>query len=519
MPGMFSYLTGTDKKETGMARAFVSETRDGKMWTSTYRHPGSMADLMQNFTPDDFQLVVSLAASALHNLQSATNNIQYKEAITQEISKVLEEHKKDTEKAEKAYEKEKTQQKKELEGQISDLEDEIKRLRSSLTVAEFSATKTKEQFEELRKTSETTLKGTIEEIVRQKEESHKREVERIEASMSKKDDSHAKEVERLQAMHRSILESLEKSGRERMEQAERHHKEAQEVLQKQFQEREEKLKADIEKTSNSSEKGKIGEMEFEEIALKFTQWPRLENTSKTAHGTDRKCTIRNCEVLFEIKNYSNDVPSKEVEKFQRDMEEHQDVPLGIFISLKTSIVGKKSNGFITMSWTNKHQLLIFINSFYTHPVQEVMTFLDMCVDIAASVFKGLKDKPQESETTLQLQGRIQQIKVFIEKELKRMTELLGTLNLDKKMLIDTITKQNANYVYQAQQTKHALQGVMEILLGQVVEEVTPAVQEAATPPAPQAEAPVVAQATEAVPQHTRSRGRPKKNVEAVVLSV
>jgi hypothetical protein len=518
MPSVFSYLTGSSKKESGMSKALVSETTDGKVWTSTYCHPCSISEIMKNFTPDDFQLVVSLAASAFQNLQTSTNTIQYKEALTEEITKLTEEHKRQTDQVEKQFNKEKTQQKQDLDRQILDLETEIKRLRSALTIAEFSATKTKEQFEELRKTSEATLKGAIDEIVRQKDEGHAREVERIECILSKKDEGHAREVERLQSMHSSILESLEKSGRERMEQIERHHKEAQETLQKQFQEREEKLKAEIEKSSNSSEKGKAGEMEFEEIALKYTQWPRLENTSKTAHGTDRKCTIRNCEVMFEVKNYSNDVPSKEVDKFQRDMEEHQDVPLGVFISLKTGIVGKKSNGFITMSWTSKHQLLIFINSFNTHPVQEVMTFIDMCVDIAASVFKGLKDKPSESETTLQLQGRIQQIKVFIEKEIKRMTELLTTLALDKKMLVDTITKQNSNYVYHAQQAKQALLGIMEILLGQGVEEVVP------TPPVATQEVAVVQQQDDSqkpveAPAPTKGRGRPKKNTEAVVLNV
>ena len=305
----------------------------------------------------------------------------------------------------------------------------------------------KEGFDFLKGESDSKTKFAIEQIVKQKEVQYERE------------------LDRLQSMHKTMLESLELQARERVAQCDSQHKESLEKMRQMYTEQEVKLRRELEKSFVSSEKGKQGEKEFEELTEQYCpKWPKLVNMSKTAHGTDRGCKIRNCETLFEIKNYSSDVPTSEVVKFERDLEEHQDCPLGVFISMKTNIVGKKSGNFITTSWTSKNQLLVYINSFYTHSPEDVLTFIDICADIAWMIFKSARDKPEESET-VKLQGKISQVKVFVEKELKRMTAFLTTLGHDKKMLIGTIEKQNANYIYEVQQSKQALQGILEIFLG------------------------------------------------------
>ena len=35
------------------------------------------------------------------------------------------------------------------------------------------------------------------------------------------------------------------------------------------------------------------EQEFEDIVTQYVSWPPLVNMSKTSHGTDRSCRIRN----------------------------------------------------------------------------------------------------------------------------------------------------------------------------------------------------------------------------------
>jgi len=323
-----------------------------------------------------------------------------------------------------------------------------------LEIGGFSLQKMREQFDELKKTSNSILQSSIQEIVKQKE------------------DQYQKEIERLQQLHKFMTESLEKQARERVIQCDSQHKESLEKVKELYKEKEEKLRKEFEKTLVSSERGKQGEKEFEDIVNEYVAWPPLLNMSKAAHGTDRGCRIRNCNTLFEIKNYTNDVPSKEVEKFERDMAENSDVPLGVFISLNTNIVSKKSRNFLVMNWTPKNQLLLYINSFYTHSPGDVLTFIDMCADIAWMVFDTARKSPQESNGSLQLQTRIEQIKIFVEKEIKRSTEFLTTLVHDKKFLIEQITKQNTVYTYNIQQSKQALQGMIEIILGKYEEDET-----------------------------------------------
>ena len=125
-----------------------------------------------------------------------------------------------------------------------------------------------------------------------------------------------------------------------------------------------------------------------------------------------------------------------------------------------------------MNWTPKNQLLLYVNCFYTHSPGDVLTFIDMCADIAWMVFDTARNSPQESNGSLQLQTRIEQIKIFVEKEIKRSTEFLTTLVHDKKFLIEQITKQNTVYTYNIQQSKQALQGMLEIILGKYEEDET-----------------------------------------------
>jgi hypothetical protein len=435
-----------------MSTALLTELKQGDYYVSTYKHPNSLCNIMKDFTPEEYETIITLAASALKELHSSSTTLQYKDMLSKEISKHTEKFQEETTQLLAKQEKETQSLQTIHKRKLAELDAELKTLRSELDVSEFSLQKMREQFEELKKTSNSVLQISIQEIVKQKEEQYQ------------------KEIDRLQKSHSSMVERLESQARERVSQCDQQHKESLEKLKELYAEKEAKLRKEYEKSLISSERGKQGEQEFDDLVKEHVLWPPLLNMSKTSHGTDRGCRIRKCNTLFEIKNYTNDVPSKEVEKFERDMAENSDVPLGVFISLRTNIISKKSGNFIVMNWTPKSQLLIYINSFYTHSPGDVLTFIDMCADIAWMVFDTARQSPQESEGALQLQSRLEQVKVFVEKELKRTTEFLTTLAHDKKFMIEQITKQNANYTYSVQQSKQALQGMLSILLGADVED-------------------------------------------------
>lgn len=449
--------------------AFISEEYKDGLYTTTFRHSTSVKTPFRECTIGEFNIILSLATEAIAEIRRSAHNIQYSDTLSAEIKKhtdlftsergklqedmklLLQKNENDRATLQASYDQ-----------KIKALESKKGKLEAELSVADLSLSKMKEQFDSLKSESQSILNISIEKIVGQKEEQYEREIQRIQQS------------------HKHACEALEKQARERVQQCDAQHKESIEKMRELYSEKEKELLRNYEKTFVSSSRGKQGEEEFETIVSRCVSWPPMINMSKTSHGTDRHCKIRNCHSLFEIKNYSDDVPSKEVVKFERDMEENQDCPLGVFISLNTNIVGKKSGNFITMNWSPKSQLLLYINSFYSHTPEDIITFIDICADLAWSIFKSANDAPEEVDTVIHLESRIGQAKIYVEKEIKRMTDLLRSVNHNKTFLIDTINKQSTEYAYNIQQSRQALKGILEIFLGKSEEENPPPSPE--TPP-------------------------------------
>ena len=93
--------------------------------------------------------------------------------------------------------------------------------------------------------------------------------------------------------------------------------------------------------NNSSRKGKLGEsLAMNSLKKKYPDW-KIENTTGTAHESDMFAYSNEYgKILYEIKTYSSNVPSKEIYKFKNDMIT-TNCKYGIFISQTSGIVGKK----------------------------------------------------------------------------------------------------------------------------------------------------------------------------------
>ncbi len=93
--------------------------------------------------------------------------------------------------------------------------------------------------------------------------------------------------------------------------------------------------------NNSSKKGKLGEsLAMNSLKKKYPDW-KIENTTGTAHESDLFAYSDNYgKILYEIKTYSSNVPSKEIQKFKDDMTTTNS-KYGIFVSQTSGIVGKK----------------------------------------------------------------------------------------------------------------------------------------------------------------------------------
>ena len=131
--------------------------------------------------------------------------------------------------------------------------------------------------------------------------------------------------------------------------------------------------------SNSSILGQIGEQNFETIIDKYLSVDyKIKNMSKIGKSGDfiiswqSEITCKIYNILIEVKNYSNSVPTKEIEKFYRDININN-VDSGILLSFNSRITGiSKKIDFSNTINGNKKIPIIFINTKTPELISEII---------------------------------------------------------------------------------------------------------------------------------------------------
>ena len=140
----------------------------------------------------------------------------------------------------------------------------------------------------------------------------------------------------------------------------------------------------------SSRKGKLGESLAENTLLKkYPDW-RIENTSSNPHESDLFAySERYGKILYELKFYKSNVPSKEVDKFKRDIE-NTNCKYGIFVSHTSGICNKR---MIEYERYENH-ILVYVScaGLNGHGIELATEFLLSMID------SGCLDKPKLVET-------------------------------------------------------------------------------------------------------------------------
>jgi Restriction endonuclease len=81
----------------------------------------------------------------------------------------------------------------------------------------------------------------------------------------------------------------------------------------------------------------MGENLIENVIESYFPGAEISNTTKQAHQSDYHLKLDNYNLLIEVKTYQKNVPTKEVEKFFSDLQEHTNAQSGILISLSSGI--------------------------------------------------------------------------------------------------------------------------------------------------------------------------------------
>ena len=395
-----------------MTTAFIESSHKGKYIQTSWLHSSPIPDSLKTISVDTFEKILSLAAESIVDFQDKDFKQKFSFYLTQN----------DIQSEAKTI--------------LSKQECEIQKLRNDLDVA--------------RQASES-LNSKLKYIESEAQQ-------RIALLRSEKDTQYEREISRIQTQAKENTAILERVYSEQQRKSE-------EQLAKAWAKLEEE-KAALQAAVNrgSSLLGQEGEEWFDTLVTTKTTWGSLVNTSKIPHATDRSGKIGKCAVLFEIKNYSNTVPSKEVEKFVRDMEENSTVPFGVFISRKTTITGMKQ--FLRSEWTHKGQLLLYIANFTTHDIDDILSYIEVCAFHALQLYSltcDLKNTKEESHVANELQGRIDTAKLYVDRDMKRLAELLTQMRVDEKNLVEAIKTKYAGYKILLEESKTSLQSLLGAL--------------------------------------------------------
>lgn len=231
--------------------------------------------------------------------------------------------------------------------------------------------------------------------------------------------------------------------------------------------KENEFQTKLQRSSSSAYRGQDGENYFSRIAKEKMNWD-LEYTGDKPHSCDYSSTIQGISTFFELKNYTYTIAQKEVTKFLRDMKEHPEVTVGIFISLNTGIAGKSKSTPISIDWIHGNQCVLYIQSCIELDTDHVLSLIDQMIRIAGTFSKTIRLQ-EDGTADKNYQGRIDRAKQYVHNSLMRTSALIRKIQADKKQFVDFIETSSTHSILELKQQSAELDTAMQILLDQYSE--------------------------------------------------
>ena len=160
--------------------------------------------------------------------------------------------------------------------------------------------------------------------------------------------------------------------------------------------------------SNSSKKGKEGEVRMEEILNSIFPNAEIYDTHKMTANGDFRIIINGIQILYENKNFgSNNVSKRDIEKFRRDVEE-SDCHCGIICSENSGIASKDDLSIEIIGKTQKPA--IFLHNTNTNIDKIRIAVLILCnilenkLDLNTSTLKEIKDLVSHCDDLVQIKN-------------------------------------------------------------------------------------------------------------------
>lgn len=185
----------------------------------------------------------------------------------------------------------------------------------------------------------------------------------------------------------------------------------------------------VKSSTSSKTKGDQGETMFADLLqMTFGSVPHgqpfhIEQTGKEARQGDIHMTWMKHKLMWEIKNYDYTIPTKEVQKFVRDMEESKEIGLGVMVSLHTNISGHTKAGGIDITELSDGRFCVYISKLMSteDPIaflQSIKPFLEVLLEQRQQQADTQSTQSDSNEATKRLLERFEEHRQIVVRLLK-----------------------------------------------------------------------------------------------------
>lgn len=391
--------------------AFISENYDSNKYVSIWNHDKPIPEILRSCTIKEFNTIIQLVADTVVKMRETTNSLQFQDILNRKILEIQ------------------NSMQTEYEAKLSNIQSEtirkfnleIERLQKSKLDLQVSLDQSLKSYQSLNMNFENLQISSVNQFDKT-----------LNNMLQKQKESYESQIQMLDKVYKEQISNLQTS-------LEQYNKQS-------FKEQ------------NSSLKGKVGETSFDALVEQYTSWT-IENTAGSAQHCDRFGIIHGCKTLFEIKNYSNNVPKKEIDKFKRDMEVHKDCPIGVFISLNTNIIGAPQEFFYS-EITNSNQTLIYIQKFMQNEPISLFPVVDSIIKLGSTLYnKSTTNCVEDNDVQL----KIDSIKPILINEIKSIGSVLNELNNNKKLIIEKVNEHHNSIKTHVDRMKYTFEKIFSIL--------------------------------------------------------
>ena len=232
-----------------------------------------------------------------------------------------------------------------------------------------------------------TSKGEIESAYQRETRQLQRRIADLEVDLLKTSKSETLIREQCQVDSERLIKEIKEASRELIKAKEESLQQREAALKL----KEEDYTVKLQRSSSSAYRGQDGEKFFAALAKEKMNWT-LEYTGDVPHSCDYSATIQGLPTFFEVKHYTHSIPQKEITKFLRDMKEHPEVGMGVFISLNTAIQGRSQDQHITMDWIHGSQCALYIQSCVELDIDHVFSVIDQVTRLSGIFSRVIKSQ-------------------------------------------------------------------------------------------------------------------------------